>query len=515
MNRIYIYVLALISTVLISSSVTAQNAADAYRFSQSFYEGTARSVGMGNAFTALGGDMGAIAINPASSGVFRYSEFSLTPSLTIGGNDVNYLSSGVSDQKTRFGISNLGYVGTYNTGRKNSGLINLNVSVLLNKSNDFTSRMSAFGNATADDGSWLSGLAMGTGGIHSSYLDMTDDYDPFMENLPWRSILAWNTSLLDPLEGANNEYIAATENLDGDIIYNGGNLSQNFSRETVGSVTDYILNIGGNISNKLFFGVNIGMQNVWYKTTESYSERAMNSQDFQTGFESFRHNYTLLTSGTGFNLKAGLIYLPVAGLRLGASISTPTWLYLTDEWNESMSSSFNDGYSQNISSPLGVYDYRLNTPFRYSLGAAYTFGNFAVLSLDYEGVDYSRMSYKEYGFDAENSDIMLNYTNSNIFRVGAEFNLSPSLALRGGYQNYSNGNVDDKQNKVMPIQVGSLGIGYAAKSGFYIDFAYQQLLNQGSTSFTLYDGIDGAFQSPVGTMESSNYKILLTIGSKF
>lgn len=51
-----------------------QTAYDAQLFSENNYEGTARSVAMGNAFTALGGDLGGISINPAGSAVSPYSQ---------------------------------------------------------------------------------------------------------------------------------------------------------------------------------------------------------------------------------------------------------------------------------------------------------------------------------------------------------------------------------------------------------------------------------------------------------
>ena len=56
----------------------AQTAYDALLFSENDYEGTARSVAMGNAFTALGGDLGSIGINPAGSAVAGYSQFTLS-----------------------------------------------------------------------------------------------------------------------------------------------------------------------------------------------------------------------------------------------------------------------------------------------------------------------------------------------------------------------------------------------------------------------------------------------------
>ena len=61
----------------------AQTAYDAFLFSDNNYEGTARTMAMGNAFTALGGDLGSISINPAGSAVAKHSQFIISPSLTF------------------------------------------------------------------------------------------------------------------------------------------------------------------------------------------------------------------------------------------------------------------------------------------------------------------------------------------------------------------------------------------------------------------------------------------------
>ncbi|MBQ5803166.1 MAG: hypothetical protein IIW25_02935, partial [Bacteroidales bacterium] len=68
------YITTIFSIIFIAAcqNVWGQSIWDAYRYSQQFNEGTARSVAMGNAMVALGGDIGAISINPAASGVYRY-----------------------------------------------------------------------------------------------------------------------------------------------------------------------------------------------------------------------------------------------------------------------------------------------------------------------------------------------------------------------------------------------------------------------------------------------------------
>ena len=77
----------IIATALLAAAyANAQTAADAFLFSENNYEGTARTVAMGNAFTALGGDIGSVTFNPAGTAVAKYSQFSFTPGLTFSSN---------------------------------------------------------------------------------------------------------------------------------------------------------------------------------------------------------------------------------------------------------------------------------------------------------------------------------------------------------------------------------------------------------------------------------------------
>ena len=508
---------ALLLTGAAFAPAYGQNMWDAYLFSQQTNEGSARSVAMGNAFVALGGDMGAISINPASSGVYTYNEFIFTGGVTSANSHADYLGNSLSTGKTRFGVPNFGFVSTFNTGRRSSGLISWNLALAFNKTNNFTSRMSAGG--TSAESSYLQSMAQGLGGIHATNLDMNSYNDPFFgSGASWKSILAWNTSLLDTLPDSGYDYYAATENLNGYNIVLGGPVRQYFTSEKTGSVSEAVINFGGNISNKFYFGINLGIVNVWYNYNEFYSESALDSRNFNSGFENFTMQYRQKTTGTGVNLKAGIIYLPMRGLRIGASISTPTWLYLSDEWEERVTSSFNDGYSQDLLSPLGKYDYRLDTPFRWNVGVAYTIGNIAVVSADYESVNYSQMKLSDYDypgyFAEENAAISSSFTTADIFRAGAEVRLAPEFAVRAGYQYYNEGYKFDSTT----TQIGSFGIGYSGRSGFFIDAAYLQKLKRTSEDFTLYDDIiysDSTVMAPSGTNRYTNWKLLVSIGIRF
>ena len=140
MKKISLLILALAAF----TGLNAQTAEDALNFSQEYYEGTARSMAMGNAFTALGGDLGGLAINPASSAVFRCSQISFSPSLTSNSWTSSYLGNGLSGKNTGLTMSNLGTVITVDTGNYN-GLLNYNFGLVFNRKNSFRSALKAEG----------------------------------------------------------------------------------------------------------------------------------------------------------------------------------------------------------------------------------------------------------------------------------------------------------------------------------------------------------------------------------
>ena len=63
----------------IPALLQAQNEDDALRYSQNFSSGTTRASSMAGAFGALGGDFSSLSINPAGIGVYRSTEFTITP----------------------------------------------------------------------------------------------------------------------------------------------------------------------------------------------------------------------------------------------------------------------------------------------------------------------------------------------------------------------------------------------------------------------------------------------------
>ena len=272
----------LLIALAVPFTLSGQNAWDAFRYSRTDYHGTARSMALGNAMTALGGDFGSITLNPAASAIYPYSELSITPLLTNQFSDVQYFGHLTGDRYTRAGLSSVGYVGSWKT----SGPVSLSFAAGYNRVQDFTLRTSVRRNDA--ESSWLTPVATMTDGIQYTDLESTDDYNPFYDsNASWRSILAWNAYLLDPLPGTDNQYIAATENLNGEEISVGGSLNQRFTKESRGSMGEYLLNMGANINNRVFVGYSLNFRNVYYRTYEKFSETSQDPSLFDTHFQVF------------------------------------------------------------------------------------------------------------------------------------------------------------------------------------------------------------------------------------
>ena len=71
---------------MVPSAVQAQGSEELLSFSrQNFGISSARSAGMGGAFTSLGADAASMSINPAGIAMYRSGEVSISPGLRISG----------------------------------------------------------------------------------------------------------------------------------------------------------------------------------------------------------------------------------------------------------------------------------------------------------------------------------------------------------------------------------------------------------------------------------------------
>ena len=130
--------------------------------------------------------------------------------------------------------------------------------------------------------------------------------------------------------------------------------------------------------------------------------------------------------------------------------------------------------------PIGNYDYSFHSPMRVIGSVAYQVAKKAMLSLDYELVDYSSMKYSNGvggdNFSVENSQIKNVYNAVSNVRVGAEVRLTEAFSVRGGLEFLGNPYKTSINNISQPntnfnFKTYNGGIGY--RSGKYsIDMTY-------------------------------------------
>lgn len=526
----------------------AQTAHDAFLFSETNYEGTARTVAMGNAFTALGGDLGSIGFNPAGSAVAKYSQVSITPSLTFSTNTTHgvspyedgslpYFEKEYRNRNTAFSLPNLGFTLDWNTGR-NSGVKNITFGFVVNCTNSWNEDVYAAG--TNSTTSFMGSLAAGAtaNGYLGSGLNADNAYDYY----PWKDVVGYQSGMISTFGGYDDQFVGASELLidnNGMIeIALGGPLEQAYGRQVKGRKNEYLINVGANISDFLYVGANLGVTSMNYSYAEYFREQAVDPSDFEIEldngqrmyFDRMKYNYNYSVQNTGVYGKFGIIITPGAGLRIGAAIQTPTATTVNEEWNHYGETRFTDsGYNASAESPFGEDRYSFREPWRANFGLAYTIGKFAVLSADYEMCDYGSMKFKRSSFtdgrdyfDDLNNEIKTIYGRSDMFRFGAEIKLG-ALALRGGYgltTSPEKADIDGNPLPKMKTQNASFGLGWSSRKSFFMDAAARYAFVS-DEYFMPYDDYmydaDGALVAfaPEILNRKSAWKVMLTLGWRF
>ena len=548
--------LTLLLTAVATVCAHAQTAYDAWLFSENNYEGTARSVAMGNAFTALGGDLGAVSINPAGSAVAGYSQMTITPSLTFSTNTAvgvpyeegtnPYFQNKMRSSMTRFGLPNVGFSFNFNTGR-NSGLKAFTFGFAINRTNSWcedtyakgiNSETSFLAAAAADAQAnleWYTlNKAPGEPDFTNQDLLASDAYD----YMPWKDIVGYRSGMFSAINEEGTKFAGSTE-----LVYSNGDhqlvgiLSQAYGRKVTGNKYEYILNFGGNISDFLYIGLNLGMNTIDYNYSHYFKEKPyseygdfenifadQNGVEHVTYFKDATYKYNYSAEGTGVFAKLGFIVAPGNGLRFGAAIQTPTSTTINEEWQESAETNFTDpSFDGSETSEVGAYSYTFKAPMRTNVGAAYTFGNFGVISADYEMAAYGRMKYKinrndmydediEY-FENLNEEIAETYRASHYLRLGLEIKPTRAWAVRAGYNLATSPLVDEK---VCRHNV-SLGVGFSSKKSFFADFAARYTLPQNEYIIPYSDylaDVNGALPPEILNVHR-NLKVMLTLGWRF
>ncbi len=487
-----------ILTICLFSVVMAQGDYEAFRFSQIEYQGSARYLGAGGAFSATGGEFSAINTNPASIGLFKRHEVSFTPmSLSFSNNTSRYFGKSSYTQNAKYTLPECGLV--ISSPIANSNWNYWQFGFGYNRIKDYNNTMRANATATSSIINTILPQANGT-----AYRSLTGD-----------AALAWSTWLIDTVAGSDNQYYSP---------FSDASLSHEALVKITGGMDEMSFTFGGNYSDKFYVGAAIGIPILKYKESITYSETATDDSTLAYGVKSFLTNSIQENSGAGINLKLGVIYQPVNFLRLGVAFQTPTYFWkIRDSYSRNMISYYTNGNNSSTWSYDNSYRFSLTTPLKFNVSAAFLIQKRAFISAEYDFINYSmaRLYSDDYDFDTENQNIEEKFGTCHTIKVGAEVNLSSNFMLRAGYNFKSSPYQNFNSHYNATAHYGSVGFGVRTRFIFF-DLAY--VMKFSKDSYWIYPDENAGFGNLTSdsalypgaiSTKGLSHRIVATIGCKF
>jgi hypothetical protein len=446
---------------------------------------------MGSAFTAVGGDISALSQNPAGIGVFRSSEFTISPQLLNINTKAGFFGTS-TDNLYNFNLGQAGIVSNLL-----SGVVTLNFGYSFNKTNNFNQSIRIQGNNTNSSmADYWAGIGEGT----------------YFRDLQGAEGIAYDAWVIDTLTGSGGSSYGTVYSNYGDnppSIY-GQNVRRLISYE--GYTGEHALSFGGNVNNKFYFGATLGINKLRY--TSHYEHLESSSVNLPSEFKNFTYTDHFENTGTGFSLKLGAIIKPVEALRIGLAIHTPTWYRINEYFYEDISSNFSGGGHYEYSNDPMRYQYALATPFRALAGVAVQIKKIGLISADYEYVDYSSAKFSEtgdgYDYTEKNNSIKNSLQATNNFRLGGELRLN-KFYLRTGYGYYGKAFKSAEDNQNLDYQSLSFGAGFREQR-VSIDFAYTNFNYK--EQYFLYP-LGNNFNPAVANLNTAKNMFTMTLGYKF
>lgn len=486
----------------LSLSLISQNDIDAMRYSQTYFGGTSRSKAMAGSFGALGADGSCMGSNPAGIGLYKKGDINLSFGLKFYSVEATHNGTVNRNFKSSVPFDGLTLVGAWDSkvqpdnhhalGLSCNQIANFNSNVTIEGNANFKSIANDF--LSSANGKSLSNL-------DNSYTGM-----------------AYDNYLIDVYDTINNKYCS--------LINTKYDLIQSKSIETRGRINEWNFNYAYGYQDKLYIGASLGIPTVSFSHNSVYSEvDSKDSMRLNTngspsyyyptvgvgGFKSMSYQETYKTSGTGYNLKLGIIYRAADFIRLGASFHSPTVYNLTDGYLYKMTANYDEGGSFTTQYPPdngGRFNYQIITPMKFTGSIALLYKKLAVVNIDYDIINYKQASLQSspQEFTAVNATIRNKYNQTSNLRVGLEANLKP-MFVRLGYAMYGSPFGETFNGDfVKTFYTG--GIGFRREK-LYLDISFIKSIS--NENYYMYNPnfVDKS------TLKNSGTTIALTLGSKF
>ncbi len=514
MKRIFLFFIGFI----FANYLFAQEPADALRYSWYTSSGTARQQAIGGAMGSLGGDISSTFVNPAGLGAYKTGDFVLTPGFNLLNNKATYFGHQEKDNKSTasFGTSGIVFGGSSmnESNKKRSSAFCL----AINRTADFNSNILYRGanNQSSYSQKFLEEIKNNN----------VTDPNVVAQDFPFGTSLAFNTYWIDTISGGTaGNYQFQTRSPVATGLLQENNISSQ------GGITEFALAGAENYNDKFYLGFTLGVPFLRFQRQSTFTEAdATTNPNNNFDYASITENLT--TSGSGLNLKMGIIYKPTESFRLGFAFHTPTYYLLSDSYNASVTTNtenYQGTLTQNSGDLTGGQDgqfkYRLLTPYRLLVSGSYVVGQSedvtkqkGFITADIEFINYKASSFHTdpNGDNTQSTTDYLKSLNSAIksaykgalnFRVGGEMKFTTFMARLGAsYYGNPYKNLNGETGNRFSV---SGGIGYRNK-GMFFDLAYVYTMGK-DVSFP-YRLQYSPF--PSATIKNTGGNIVLTTGFK-
>jgi hypothetical protein len=466
-------------------------------WSQTGISGTARTMGSGGAYGSVGADMGCIGINPAGLGLYRSTDFSVTPLLQFGNSQSLYDGNNTFDHKTSFALAQGGFVFTklFKKPAENNGMgFSGNPNVL----RSFSFALN-FQQQNIFDRSQQYGATNNTASMIDGYASQLNGGGPSMAYyVPLEVQLAQYANLLgQKSNGSSFSNLKAPVTQSGDV-------------ETRGSINRIDAAFGFNFLDKLYFGFDLAVPILGYTLNNSFSEASIANST-----NAYNINAITAETGFGFNGIVGLIYRPVPWMRVGAAYHLPSWYVIHENYSIVLA---NDtaSFAPNSDGSIPAFQYGLRTPMKGDFGASFYYKDHGFISVDYEvqNLGASRIHVPNDSIQIEpyyNQVITGTYKYTHTIHAGLEAAIKV-IRIRAGYAFSTSPYKNGQQFVAMPAGYNdvqnafSLGFGLRL-THFYADLAYVYNWSK-----------DAAYQLtntlPINSTNTAS-TLVLTLGWKF
>ncbi len=464
----------------------AQSEVDALRYANTQRPSTARSLGMGSTFGALGADLSSFFSNPAGVGLYKRGGLEFSLGLNNTTNSALYAGNEAENKSTHVTLNNFGIIGSKKP--KNSDWVAFNFGMGYAKTNNFYDNISIKGSPSNTT-------------LMDAFASQASGYDPdvITDALPFTAGLAYEVYAINPQDTLGISYVAASS---------GGKVDQSKNITRTGAQSETSFAFAGNYKDILMIGGTINFVGVRFNEKANYTE----SFDSNEPLKNLSFNETLESDGSGVGVKLGFLLKPTDWLRFGAAYHSRTVISFRENYSSNMTSNESIGTYHDWSSPTLITNYTLRTPAHYLVNAAFVLGKVGVIAADYEYISYDNMKMRgtgnnNYNYEAENNIIGTIYRGAHRASAGMELRIAKSLAVRGGaiYQQspYING-----------VAANSSWLTYTGGLGYRTDYFFCDLAASYASkneTYYLYQTLD----NDAVDIQTAKLNFLLSVGFRY